>query len=437
VQPAFGGSYDAVVTKLNPAGTQVLFSTYIGGAGEDDGRGVSVDAAGNVYVTGYTESRDFPVRNAFQASYGGGPYDAFVAKLSPSGAQLSYSTYLGGGIGGNGEEWGLGIVADSSGNAYAVGKTGSSNFPTRNAARSWAGGDDAYVAKFDPAGGLVFSTLLGGSSLDWGETIAVDAAGEIYVAGRTTSSDFPVQLAYQSAMRGELDAFVVKLSATGGIRYATYLGGSALDKGYQVVPDRSGNILVTGMTTSGDFPTTASAYQPRYAGAPVNCPNLDQAGDAFVVSLNPNVAGQSSLVSSTYFGGSECDSARAMALDAAGDVYISGWTQSTDLPVKSAIQGSLAGGEDVFVAKFDATLATLMWSTFIGGTGDDIGYALVVDAAGTLHITGATGSPNFPVSASPLFGYRGGGDGFLLRIAGTSSRTPGNSARVFLPLTFR
>jgi uncharacterized repeat protein (TIGR01451 family) len=253
LQAAYGGNGDAFVAKLNAAGSALVYSTYLGGSGGEDGLGIAVDASGNAYVTGVTESTNFPTANPFQALYERGG-DAFVAKLNAAGSALIYSTYLGG----IDPDEGFGIGVDASGNAYVTGYTGSTNFPTANPLQAHGGNGDAFVAKLNPAGSaLVYSTYLGGSNDDYGYGIAVDASGNAYVTGRTQSTNFPTANPVQAAYGGgQFDAFVAKLNAAGSaLVYSTYLGGGDLDEGLGIAVDPSGNAYVTGDTWSTNFPT--------------------------------------------------------------------------------------------------------------------------------------------------------------------------------------
>ena len=268
------GSHDAFVTKLNPTGAGLVYSTFLGGSSGGLGNGIAVDASGNAFVTG----------------------TAFVTKLNPTGTGLVYSTFLGGSSG----DFGNGIAVDASGNAFVTGYTSSSNFPTTAGAydATFNGGSDAFVTKLNPTGtGLVYSTFLGGSgsssSSDSGSGIAVDASGNAFVTGYTSSSNFPTTAgAYDATANGGTDAFVTKLNPTGtGLVYSTFLGGSERDYGNGIAVDASGNAFVTGYTDSSNFPTTAGAYDATANGG----------SDAFVTKLNPTGTG---LVYSTFLGGS-------------------------------------------------------------------------------------------------------------------------------------
>src|SRR5438552_3467713 len=290
LQATTGGGVegDAFVTKLDPTGSALVYSTYLGGRGVDYGYGIAVDAAGSAYVTGQTTSTDFPTTiGAFQTTKGGS-YNAFVTKLNPTGSALVYSTYLGG----SGGERGFGIAVDAAGNAYVTGTTGSTNFPTTPGAFQTTGGG-VFVSKLDAAGSaLLYSTYLGGSGDDRGYGIAVDAAGSAYVTGSADSTDFPTVNPLQAANGGVGDAFVSKLDATGSaLLYSTYLGGSARDAASGIAVDAAGSAYVTGYTISTNFPTM-NPLQAAHGGGYT---------DAFVSKLD---AAGTALLYSTYLGGS-------------------------------------------------------------------------------------------------------------------------------------
>ncbi|HEX8119032.1 MAG TPA: SBBP repeat-containing protein, partial [Pyrinomonadaceae bacterium] len=265
VQPAKAGNVDAFVTKLNAAGTAVVYSTYIGGGDEDRALGVAVDSAGSAYVTGLTISDNFPTAAPFKASKTGGASDAFVLKLNPAGSGFVYSTYLGG----SNSDTGRGIAVDAAGSAYVTGYIASTDFPTANAVQPTkvGVGDDAFVTKLNPAGSaLVYSTYLGGRADDGGGGIAIDTAGSAYVTGLTSSTNFPLLGAIQATNKGAADAFVTKLNPAGtALVYSTYLGGVNQDEGLDIAVDSSGNAHITGTTFSPDYPT-ANAFRQRAGG---------------------------------------------------------------------------------------------------------------------------------------------------------------------------
>ncbi len=401
LQPTFGGALNAFVTKLNPDGSALVYSTFLGGSSGDWGEGIAVDGTGNAYVTGYTSSTNFPTRSPLQPTFGGGDYDAFVTKLNPDGSALIYSTYLGGGY----WDGGHGIAVDGTGNAYVTGFTRSTNFPTQNPLQPTFGGgyDDAFVTKLNPDGSaLVYSTFLGGSDSDWGHGIAVDGAGNAYVTGSTISTNFPTRSPLQPTFGG--DAFVAKLNPDGSaLIYSTYLGGGNYDRGEGIAVDGAGNAYVTGYTYSSDFPTR-SPLQPTLGGAL----------NAFVTKLNPD---GSALVYSTYLGGSDGNWGEGIAVDGAGNAYVTGYTYSSDFPTRSPLQPTFGGDyDDAFVTKLNAAGSALVYSTFLGGSSDDWGSGIAVDGAGNAYVTGRTSSTNFP-TRSPLQPTLGGTvDAFVAKI---------------------
>jgi hypothetical protein len=401
-QATYLGGQDVVVTKLTPSGNALVYSTYLGGAGSDTGAGIAVDAAGSAYVTGWTSSTDFPTLLAYQATRGGS-YDAFVTKLAPAGNALVYSTYLGG----TSLDQGWAIAVDGVGAAYVTGTTQSTNFPTLSAYQATShGGFDAFVAKLSPAGtALVYSTYLGGSGDESGQGIGVDAAGSAYVAGWTSSTNFPTHSAYQPANQGEDDVFVTKLTPAGSaLVYSTYLGGSDMDDAWGVAVDGAGSAYVTGVTASTNFPTL-SAYQATLQGG----------YDAFVTKLSP--AG-TALVHSTYLGGSGDDYGEAIAVDAAGSAYVTGYTLSTNFPTQSPYQATLQGNANAFMTKLTPAGNALVHSTYLGGASDDEGWGIAVDGAGAAYVAGQTSSTNFPTQSPYQGTYQGAPyDAFVTKLA--------------------
>jgi len=353
-----GPRENAFVTKLDPTGSALVYSTYLGGSTYDTGTGIAVDADGNAYVTGNAGSANFPTTlGAFQPILGGS-LDAFVTKLNPAGSALVYSTYLGG----SGQENNGGIAVDAIGNAYVTGATQSANFPTTAGAfQTTFGGGGPFVTKLDPTGSaLVYSTYLGNSA--GASAIAVDANGNAYVTGGTYSTNFPTTAgAFQTTYAGGYtgystgDAFVTKLDPTGSaLVYSTYLGGSdGADSGNGIAVDADGNAHVTGTTNSTNFPTTPDAFQLTYAGGY----DVYTFRDAFVTKLDPT---GSTLVYSTYLGGNSVDSTRGIAVDAGSNIYVTGSTNSGNFPTTpGAFQpightgaGYSSNTYDAFIAKF-------------------------------------------------------------------------------------
>lgn len=399
---------DAFVTKFNPTGSSLIYSTYLGGSATDVGFGIAVDASGNAYVTGSTSSTDFPFTlGAFQNSFGGGASDAFVTKLNPLGSQLIYSTYLGG----SKSDTGLAIATDSVGNAYVTGSTSSSNFPILNPLPlngNLKGTQNAFVAIFDPLGVRQYSTYLGGSDQDTGYGIAVDTSalsGGIYIAGQTNSNNFPTVNALQGTFKGVADAFVSKLKLDGtALIYSTYLGGTASDGAFALAIDSSGNAYVTGSTASTDFPATPGAFQTSFAGG---------ASDAFVAKLNPL---GSQLIYSTYLGGSDQDIGNGIAVDGSGNANVVGETTSADFPTANPIQPKYNANTDAFVTQLVPMGCAPTLSTYLGGSDIDVGTGIAVDSSGNLFVTGRTKSNDFPTQ-KPLQPQTGGGsDAFVTRL---------------------
>jgi len=402
-QPSLVGYFNAFVTKLSGSGSSLIYSTYFGGSATDAGGAIAVNSNGEVYVAGFASSNDFPTLRAYQTDFGGGTSDGFVVKLSSGGNSLLYSTFLGGNNWDNAD----GIAVDASGAAYVTGYTSSTDFPTFKAYQGTnRGGYDVFVTKLSNLGNsLIYSTYLGGNGADDGTSIAVDASGAAYVTGRTQSSDFPTLNPYQTGRAGS-DAFVTKLSGAGNsLVYSTYLGGSNDDYSYDIAVVASGEAYVTGKTKSTDFPTL-NAYQSANHGA----------YDAFVTRLS---GAGSSLVFSTYLGGTADDFSYGIAVDASGAAYATGRAFSFDFPTLSAYQGTFQGGSsDSFVSKFSGTGNSLVYSTYLGGAMYDGGYGIAVDASGAVYVTGFTDSDDFPILSTCQGSLpRGGADAFVAKLA--------------------
>ena len=416
IQPSNGGFQNAFVTKLSPDGSSFVYSTYLGGSGQDYGTGIAVDSSGNAYVTGQAASPDFPTTpGAFQTARPGANPSAFVTELNSTGSALVYSTYLGGSL----TDIGFGIAVNASGQASVTGFANSRNFPTTAGAPqiAFGGGGDAFVTTLAADGSsLAFSTYLGGKLVDQGFGIALDASGNIYVVGETVSSNFPLVNPLQAVYGGAADAFVAKLNpTTSTLIYSTYLGGSAADYGFGIAVDSAGSAYVTGFTQSSDFPT-ANPYQPALFGVAGSNEGV------FVSKLNP--AG-SALVYSTYLGGgayinNRYDQGYGIAVDSAGAAYVTGYTWSGNFPTVGSLQQN-NGLPDPFVTKFNPAGSALVYSTYLGGQGAGTGIAL--DTSGNAYATGYEGSgfPTTPGAAQTVFG--GGVDAFVVKISTAATTT--------------
>ena len=407
--PPFSSGTDAYVAKFSPTG-KLIFVTYVGGTNDQaSGNGVGVDGNGNVYLAGITAAANFPVKNAIQGTYHGAQ-DAFVLELNSSGSALVYSTYLGG----SALDYARAMEVDTAGNAYVSGSTGSKEFPTVNAAQPKFGGGnlDSFAVKIAPGGSsLVYSTFLGGGQTDFNNGMTIDPTGNAYIFGDTNSTDFPVVGAIQSTYSGgQNTGWLVKLGASGNVVYSTYYGGTGGDAIRGAKTDASGNLIMTGETASINFPIV-KAIQPHYGGGMY---------DAWVAKLN---ASGSQILYSTYLGGSGEDGGGSVAVDALGNAYITGLTFSSNFPVVNAAQAANAGNEDAFLTKINATGSAILSSTYLGGSGADAGVQIAVDAAARAYIVGTTASSNFPTASPTQPAFGGGPYDAFVAVIGTCDFT--------------
>ncbi len=413
------GSPDAFVAKFSPTGT-LLYASYLGGEGFDFANGIGVDSSGKAFVVGTTQSKHFPVTaNAFQ-SVNLSPFPfpnsaAFLSKLSADGSTLLYSTYLAASEAGPSETVGNALALDSSGFAYITGYTSARVFPLRHAYQSVLGGNiNMYVAKFDTNAvtanaSLIYSTYLGGSGVDVGNGIVVDASGSACVVGDTTSANFPhTGNAVQAASGGGTDAVVAKLGPVGDtLLYGTYLGGGSTDNGKAIALDTQGLLYVTGNTSSSGFPHSPFAYQPFLHGS----------GSAFVVKLNPFAVNASdALLYATFLGGSSFEAGTGIAVDRVGCAWVTGGSASTNFPLSVPIQSVNRGGLDAFVSRFSPDGSQLLFSTYCGGSGYDNPYAIALDPDRNAVITGSTMSTNYPLSNPYQSTLRGDSDIFVTKL---------------------
>jgi len=370
-----GGYYDAFVQKLDPSGTAVLYATYFGSTHEDDARAIAVDGAGNAYVTGTTNAPSgFPTTTgAYQSAYGGGYYDGFLAKLNPTGTTLLYSTL----VGGSGQDGSYGIGLASDGSAIFTGY-----FPGFHGC-----GDGLATGKLSPSGGaLSWYTCTPGAV---GHDVAMDAGGNAYVGGLAQPSMTTTPGAAQTALQGQAyanNSFVEKFSPTGAVTYRTFLGGGpgASNSGEAIAVDGSGNAYLTGVSTA-TFPATAGAFQTASAGG----------NDAYVIKVN---ATGSQVLYATLLSGTSIDRGEGIAVDAAGHAYVTGQANGGFPVTGDAAQGYYVGGSgDAFLTELAADGKSLVYSTYLGGSGQDSGYAASMSPNGNVLIAGSAGGP-FPVT---------------------------------------
>jgi len=368
----------------------LISSTFLGGSDIDGGYSLALDSEGSVYVTGYTRSSNFPTTpGAYDETHNGEDYDVFVSALSSDLSELLYSTFLGGSSG----DWVWSLALDSEGSVYVTGETSSSNFPTTPGAydETHNGERDVFISALSSdLSELLYSTFLGGSDEDGGWSLALDSEGSVYVTGGTESSNFPTTPgAYDETHNGEdYDVFVSALSSDlSELLYSTFLGGGRDDFGYSLALDSEGSVYVTGGTQSAYFPTTPGAYYETYNGW----------GDVFVSALSSDL---SELLYSTFLGGSGSDRGISLALDSEGSVYVTGRTRSDNFPTTPGAYDETHNGEDydVFVSALSPDLSELLYSTFLGGSGYDVGRSLALDSEGSVYVTGGTQSAYFPTT---------------------------------------
>lgn len=404
------GGADGFITKFNPTGTGLVFSTYLGGGSADYIHDVAIDATGAIYVTGQTLSGDFPTSASAPYKINGGGWDAFVVKLNAVGNTLAYGMYLGG----SQEDIGYGIALDSSNNAYVTGSVVSNNFPVTVGAfrTTQPGGTAAFISKVNAAGtALSYSTYLGGSSTDAANAIAVNAAGQVFVTGYTLSTNFPTLNPFRARQPGQ-EAFITKLNAAGSaLVYSSYIGGNLEDVGNAIAIDSSDAAYITGYTNSTNFPTSVGAFQTTAGGA----------ADAFVSKIN---AAGSAIVYSTYIGGTLADVANDIKVSGSGFAYVTGYTSSANFPTLDPLQVTNPG-TSAFVTVLNTTGTGLRFSSSYGGSATDEGTGIALLNADTIFIAGYTVSDNFPRTTGVYQStYRGQGDAFVARISLEGNSTP-------------
>ncbi len=444
-----GGSItgDAFVAKFGNQASNLIYFTYLGGGADDSAASIVLDGAGDAFVTGFTDSPNFPTTtNALYRSIGGSPtpggyfLDAFVSELSPSGSNLVYSTYFGG----SGPDSGTGIALDSSNNIYVAGYTCSPDLrTTSNAFQKHLGCPysiyttylyaNAFLAEIGASGtNLIYSSYFGGTNYDAGESIAVDSSNYVYMTGFTSSTNFPNTNAFQGYLNGtpiptsSYDAFVAKFTPScTGLVYSTFLGGTNNDVAYHIAADSSGNAYVTGWTVSTNFPNTVTNVPGLYNGLAnntgVSYPYITNAFLTQVTWNGTNAAlGYSAVFGGTNFG---IDVGYGVALDPSGDAFVIGATTSTNFPAFNTpglLGATNAGGSDAFVIAFNTNCSAIIYSGYLGGSGNDYGFGIAVDSLTNVYITGNTASLNFPVyNNQGQTSLKGPSDAFLAEIGWT------------------
>ena len=429
------GACDAFVTKMRSDGQALVYSSYLGGNGNENiflapdnvteiqCGAVAIDGQRQAYLTGYTDSLDFPLVAPIQVANGGNG-DAFVTKLSGDGSTIIYSTYLGGRNRDAGNAIAVAQGADGP-NTYVVGETRSHDFNIANPYQQFKGGDnsgistdsDAFVTRINAAGsGLIYSTYLGGSADERGQAIAVGPNGNLYAAGVTLSDNFPTTSnAYSQTGVGSSDVFVTKLRDLGAqddpsqlVEYSSYFGGTGENNATSIAVDRLGRAYIAGYTTSTDLPVVSPTIIPgtydgsQYGGRSGGVGGLS---DGFVAKFDPSASGAASLLQATYLGGNGQDVATGIAVSPvssnpnSGDyvAYVTGWTTSTNYPTVAALRTSLVGGQDIFVSKITAPGTSFEYSTYLGGSVNDVASGIAVDGSGRAYVTGSTQSNDYPV----------------------------------------
>jgi len=412
---------DVFISKLSADLSTLLASTYLGAGASDSASSITIDPSGNVYVTGYTYSSNFPTTpGAYDQKFNSSDYaDIFISKLSPDLTTLLASTFLGGGE----NDSATALMTDASGNVYVTGWTFSDNFPTTTGAFDQKYNSthrrDAFISKLSAdLSTLLISTFLGGGGGEWASSMTMDRTGNIYVTGWTASDNFPVTTgAYDQKFNssGYTDAFISKFSPDlSALLASTFLGGGGGEWTTAIAIDQSGDVYVTGGTGSDNFPITPGAYDEVF--------NSSGYPDAFISKLSSDL---SILFASTYLGGGNIETTSSLAIGAAGNIYVTGLTFSNTFPTTPGAYDEVfnsSGYADVFISKLSPDLSTLLASTFLGGGGGEWASSMTMDRTGNIYVTGWTGSDNFPTTDSAYSRIlRGDIDAFISRLDGNLS----------------
>ncbi|MHA2499721.1 MAG: SBBP repeat-containing protein [Candidatus Hodarchaeales archaeon] len=388
------------LAKFSPTGN-ILFSTFLNGENFSHGADIALDSTGNIIIGGHIDSDGLALVNAYQEGYNG-TSEAFIMKLAPDGQSTIFSTYLGG----NDSESILGISIDNSDNILVAGKTKSADFPvTANAFQNTSGGSvDIFVSKFSPDGqALLYSTYLGGNETEDRCSIAVDDDGSFVIGGETRSQDFPVDNAHQNGSGGNTDGFLAKFSAEGTLQFSTYLGDYNVDQAKAVAISDAGNIIVAGTTSSRDFPTTVGVYQEKYQGS----------RDAFISEFSNGGELLASTFLGDYGGDEDCNDVK---IAENGEIIVAGFSGSRYFPIVDAVDPYFSGAMDSFLAILSPDFKDLRFSTYYGGSETDSAENLAIDHEGDLVVTGITVSSDFPPRNAYQSVQGGGTDVFIYKV---------------------
>ncbi|MFX0205286.1 MAG: SBBP repeat-containing protein [Candidatus Hodarchaeota archaeon] len=380
------GALDALVAKFSPHGT-MLWSTYLGGVEQDSGRDIKTDSQNNIIVVGSTYSTDFPAFGAFDLTFNGGGRDAFVTKYTPNGS-MEWSSFLGG----NSHDLAYAVAIDSADNIYISGCTLSTNFPVSGGNDTTANGDyDVFLVKMDPNGSLLWSTFLGGTLEDRGDSLLVNSLDQVYVTGETSSSNFPAFNSNDTTYNGGVDGFIAKFDSTGSFLWSTFIGGAADDVGRSLDLDSNEDIFLTGQTYSDNLPNPILAYSGD--------------SDGFILKIDPNGV----FSWNSYFGGTLYDIGVNLIVTLDNQLAVTGWTYSSDFPIKNADDATLNGIRDGYLTVFNAS-GDLVFSTYHGGNGDDITKGILENSNGYFILAGCGDSSDLPKKRSS---ESGGQDCFI------------------------
>ncbi|HKJ38570.1 MAG TPA: SBBP repeat-containing protein [Anaerolineales bacterium] len=449
------GNAETIISKISADGSALLYSTCVGGAGDDFGKSIDLDSQGRIVVAGETNSTDFPIVSGI-STYGGGScssgapcQDTFILALNSDGSAIRYSTYLGG----NGREEVGGIAADGDDNIVVVGSTTSTNYPTQNAYDTTFGGGscsgswpcyDVTVTKIDPdlsgTSAILYSTYLGSNKRDKGYGLVLDANGNIYLAGYSDADGYPTRNALQSSRSGSVDIIISQIDpfqvGDASLIYSTYLGSTGAENGYAIARDADGNLYITGRTSSPRFPLRDPLQYESHPGTcDTNC------YEAFVTKLDITT---NTILYSTYLGGSENDEGNGIAVDTSGRAYVTGFTRSSDFPTLDAIQPTKGGDgcsstpcKDAFLSVIEPDGQSFAYSTFLGGDQDDEAKGITLDGANNVYIVGETYSTNYPTTAGAydvINTETNKRDAFISKIGALGAASPPTTTHFDIPI---